>query len=227
MFSPTRLLVLLLLLTFAAGGLFADEPAEVVALRAKAERGNALAQYNLGLAYAQGQLVPADLPEAFVWLSLASENGSTGKALDTIVGNISDAQLAEGRRRLREYRAILAAKNAVTLGSFPVPHKLSPRGFSLTAPPAEARPTNLDPAAASLATRPPEAAGTDELIQLRKENARLKSALAEATVRLNEQAAAIARFQAELALKSPAVAEALPVEPARKAPMAEPISRPQ
>jgi TPR repeat protein len=227
MFPPARLLVLLfLLLVFSAGGAFADEPAEVVALRAKAERGNALAQYNLGLAYAQGQLVPADLPEAFVWLSLASENGSTGKALDTIVGNISDAQLTEGRRRLREYRAILAAKNTVTLGNSPAPHKLSPRGFSLTAPPAEPKSTNLDPAASPV-TRPPEAADTDDLVQLRKENARLKSALAETTARLNEQAAAIARLQAELALKFPAVAETLPAESARKTPTAEPISRPQ
>ncbi len=125
MFSPPRF-ALLLLLAFTAVRVVADEPAEVVSLRAKAEKGNALAQYNLGLAYTQGLLVPADLPEAFVWLSLASENGSTGKALDDMLGTISDAQLTEGRRRLREYRAILAAKNAVIVSSPGVPHKLSP-----------------------------------------------------------------------------------------------------
>ena len=76
---------LLLLLTVAFSRLVAAEPAEIASLRAKAERGNAIAQYNLGLAYTQGQLLPVDIPEAFAWLTLASENGSTGKALNTVL----------------------------------------------------------------------------------------------------------------------------------------------
>lgn len=228
MFSPPRF-ALLLLLAFTAVRVVADEPAEVVSLRAKAEKGNALAQYNLGLAYTQGLLVPADLPEAFVWLSLASENGSTGKALDDMLGTISDAQLTEGRRRLREYRAILAAKNAVIVSSPGVPHKLSPRGFSLTAAPVAGKSTTLNPAPDIAVTRAPEATGpgTDDPVQLRKENARLMSALAETSARLNEQAAVIAKLQAELAGKPPAVAEALHAEPVRKTPLDEPIPRPQ
>ena len=47
-------------------------PPAIASLRQKAESGNAIAQYNLGLAYAQGRDIPADLPEAFVWLSLAA-----------------------------------------------------------------------------------------------------------------------------------------------------------
>jgi TPR repeat protein len=56
-------------------------PPEIAALHAKAENGNAIAQYNLGLAYATGSGVAIDKVEAFVWLTLASEQGSTGKDL--------------------------------------------------------------------------------------------------------------------------------------------------
>src|SRR4051812_18603461 len=61
------------------------DAADLPALRAKAERGNAIAQYNLGLAYMQGRQTNADLVEAFVWLTLAADTGSTGKALETLV----------------------------------------------------------------------------------------------------------------------------------------------
>lgn len=82
---------------------FADA-ADLAALRGKAETGNSIAQYNLGLSYATGRDVAADLPEAYVWLSLASINGTTGKALNTLLGEMTPAQLAEGQRRLAEYR---------------------------------------------------------------------------------------------------------------------------
>src|SRR5690349_12629703 len=70
-----------------------SEPAEVAALRAKAERGNAIAQYNLGLTYLQGREVPTDLIESFVWLTLAAEGGSTGRALDTALGAMTAEQI--------------------------------------------------------------------------------------------------------------------------------------
>ena len=110
MVLPART-TLLLLLTVAFSRLVAAEPAEITSLRAKAEKGNAIAQYNLGLAYTDGQLLPVDIPEAFAWLSLASENGSTGKELNTVLGNMTDAQLATGRERLENYRAMIAAKS--------------------------------------------------------------------------------------------------------------------
>src|SRR4051812_47433212 len=78
---------------------------EIAALRQKAERGNAIAQYNLGLAYAQGVKVPADPIEAFVWLTLASDGGSTGKALDTLLGTMNAPQIAEGRKRIDALRS--------------------------------------------------------------------------------------------------------------------------
>jgi len=67
--------------TFALAAL-AQDSSEIASLRAKAEKGNAIAQYNLGLAYAQGRGIAADPVEAYVWLSLARENGARGRALD-------------------------------------------------------------------------------------------------------------------------------------------------
>ena len=82
----------------------AQGSAEITSLRAKAERGNAIAQYNLGLAYVQGGQLPVDLPEAFVWLTLAAESGSTGRALETLLGSMNVTDMAEGRRRLEALR---------------------------------------------------------------------------------------------------------------------------
>jgi nucleoid-associated protein YgaU len=90
-----------------AGTVFAADSAEIAALRAKAEKGNSIAQYNLGLAYADAQQPTADRIEAYVWLNLAAENGSTGKALNTLVDQMTPNQLAEGARRLQERRAQL------------------------------------------------------------------------------------------------------------------------
>ena len=75
-------------------------------LLAKAQHGNAIAQYNLGLAYMQGSGVAADPVEAFVWLSLAQENGARGQALNGVVGSLSAGQLAEARQRLAERRRL-------------------------------------------------------------------------------------------------------------------------
>jgi hypothetical protein len=82
-----------------------SDPNDVPSLRAKAERGNVIAQYNLGLAYSQGRGTPVDLPEAFVWLTIAAQSGSTGKALDSLLNNMSTPQIDEGRRRLAAMQA--------------------------------------------------------------------------------------------------------------------------
>lgn len=200
--------VLLILLTLGFVRLTAAEPEEIASLRLKAERGNALAQYNLGLAYAQGRLVPADLAEAFAWLSLASESGATGKALDSLLGSITDQQLAEGRNRLGTYRTALATKNATAApgrGSTP---KLTPRGFSLEPPP--------DPAPAMVATSPtpvtkaPEATVTpptspadgsdrNELAESRKDLEKTRADLLTASNELTTLRASVARLEAEVA----------------------------
>ncbi len=195
-------------------GLLAAEPAEVSALRAKAEKGNSLAQYNLGLAYSQGQLVTVDLPEAFAWLTLAAENGSTGNALDRVLGGLTDEQLAEGRRRLAAHRTVLSGRPTGAAAGRPPARRPANRGFSLT-PMSDAPSTEPDSSPAAPVTRPPEstglllparpeALGPGPLPEARSEVAQLRDELAQAQERLREQAATIAKLQAELALQAPA-----------------------
>src|SRR5882724_2776017 len=141
--STCRPFLLLLALALVGGSSPAlhAEPAEVTSLRAKAEKGNGIAQYNLGLVYSQGREdLPADLVEAFVWLSLAAENGSTGKALDLVLNKITDGQMAEGRRRLAIRRATLPSKPVapVSVASKPAP--------ALSNPKSPVAPTNPDDA---------------------------------------------------------------------------------
>ena len=106
------------------------ESAEVAALRAKAERGNAIAQYNLGLAYAEGKEAPTDLIEAFVWLTLAAEGGSRGRALDTVLGAMTAEQIVEGRQRLDRLRATNSALKARP----PVATKATGKSLAVVAP---------------------------------------------------------------------------------------------
>lgn len=204
MSMPVRV-ALLLLLTLGFVRLTAAEPDEVALLRAKAEKGNALAQYNLGLVYAEGRLVPVDLSEAFVWLSLASESGTTGKGLDSVLGSITDAQLTEGRRRLGVYRTALATKNAsATAGRSSTP-RLAPRGFTLAPPPPE--PATGDPQLATpvkapevvpvpLTTSPAEGSDSGELAQSRKDLEKTRAELLAANTELATLRASVGRLEA-------------------------------
>ena len=167
---------LVLLLSVGLVRLPAAETDELASLRAKAEHGNALAQYNLGLAYVQGRLTPADPAEAFAWFSLASENGATGKALDSLLGNITDVQLAEGRRRLGTYRTAVTSKTAAVAAHNAT--KLAPRGFTVdTSPPPppppieSSAPVTKAPEAVSAAitTTPGDGAAAAELVQARRD----------------------------------------------------------
>ncbi|RFC49619.1 MAG: TPR repeat [Verrucomicrobia bacterium] len=202
MFARTTLLILLSL-GFVC--LVAADSDELNLLRSKAEHGNALAQYNLGLVYAQGRLAPADPAEAFAWLSIASENGATGKALDSLLGNITDQQLAEGRRRLGVYRTALASANT-TVTSHPTP-KLAPRGFTVdptpVTPPAADPSTPLTKAPEVVAppatTTPAGGSGMTELAQTRKDLEQSRAELLAANTELTALRAAVARLTEELA----------------------------
>jgi outer membrane murein-binding lipoprotein Lpp len=194
--------VLLILLTLGFARLTAAEPEELASLRAKAEKGSVLAQYNLGLAYAQGRLGPVDLPEAFAWLSLASESGTTGKALDGVLGSITDEQLTEGRRRLGTYRTALAAKNTSSRAN----QKLTPRGFSLNAPPATAPPTSetapatkIPEATLTPATTPAEGSDSSELTQSRRELTKVRADLLATSADFDALRASIGRLEAAVA----------------------------
>jgi len=51
------------------------DPAVFAQLRADAEKGDAQAQYNLGVSYANGQGVPKDKAQAKQWYRKAAEQG--------------------------------------------------------------------------------------------------------------------------------------------------------
>src|ERR1019366_1179300 len=120
-------------------------PPEIAALRSKAENGNAIAEYNLGLAYANGNGVAADMAEAYVWLTLASEQGSTGKDLGVLLSGMSKDQIEEGRRRLSFVRTSLGIPAKATVAQAPGPVKAkeeeAPTAAPTQAPEAPAAPT--------------------------------------------------------------------------------------
>ena len=105
-----RLSAALLAVVLAAPFAFTQESAEVASLRAKAERGNGIAQYNLGLAYLAGRGVPTDPVEAFVWLSLARDNGARGRDLDNLTAGLDRDTLAAAQARLTERRTALGIR---------------------------------------------------------------------------------------------------------------------
>lgn len=99
---------------------------EITALRAKAEKGNGLAQYNLGLAYADGRGVAADKIEAYVWLSLARENGTRGHTLDALAASLDKDSLAAARQRLADQKAIIAGNIPVVSTTRSRPEAVTP-----------------------------------------------------------------------------------------------------
>ena len=73
-----KICFVLLLTTFStayAGSCWEDD---VEDCRVRAEQGHALAQYNLGLMYANGEGVPQDDKEAFNWYRKSAEQGHAG-----------------------------------------------------------------------------------------------------------------------------------------------------
>lgn len=111
--NPPRFVRVLALAALCLAPLAAQESAEVTSLRAKAQRGNAIAQYNLGLAYAKGRGIAQDNIEAFVWLSLAIENGARGKDLEVLVGSLDSGALERARAALADRRAALGFSTPV------------------------------------------------------------------------------------------------------------------
>ena len=204
--SMVARVALLLFLSLGFIRLTAAESDEIVSLRIKAEHGNALAQYNLGLAYAQGRQVPADPSEAFAWLSLASENGATGKALDSLLGNITDAQLTEGRHRLTTYRNAVITQGVEIKARTP---KLAPRAFTLENPattpvvkdPVNVTPITKAPEAVLPPVTPSPADGTDaaELAQARKDLEKAQVDLVSANNELSTLRESMTQLQAAAA----------------------------
>ncbi len=75
--------------------------------RKAAEQGLAQAQFNLGVLDMGGEGGARDLVQAYLWLSLAAQAGdkSAGDSLARLGGEMTADQVAEARRRLRQWRA--------------------------------------------------------------------------------------------------------------------------
>ena len=81
--------------------------------RAGAEQGQADAQHNLALLHRQGLGVPQDFAEAYQWWSLAAGGGHAvaRDQRELLVKQMTEAQLAEGQRRLQATELRLPRKN--------------------------------------------------------------------------------------------------------------------
>jgi TPR repeat protein len=85
------------------------EPDSVAELREKAERGDANAQFELGIMYYSGEGVPKDLVQAQVWWNIAGANGQevAKKNLAIIEKEMTSEQKAEAMKMARELFAKL------------------------------------------------------------------------------------------------------------------------
>jgi nucleoid-associated protein YgaU len=164
---------------------------ELDSLRAKADRGNAIAQYNLGLAYADRRESIYDPAQAYAWLSLAAENGTNGKALASLTGLLTPEQLAEGKRQL------------AALTASPVSVAPSPVIAAETASPVSTAPTPEPAPAAAAEPDQDQKKLSSELAAAWRENDLLKTALnaklADANKRIAIAEAALASKDKEIA----------------------------
>ena len=156
--------------------------AEFEAHRAKAAMGNTVAQYNLGLAYADRRESIYDPVQAYAWLSIAAANGTNSKALSNLTSLLTPEQLEAGKREL----AALTASPVV-----PSPAASSP---IVTADESAAIPAPAPLAEAGPAPKTQSA----ELSAARKENELLKSGL---TAQLADANKRVAIAEAALASK--------------------------
>ncbi len=115
--TPIRSFLLALLLVSPA---FALTVSDIESLRAKAEKGNAIAQYNLGLAYADRTGPAYDPVQAYVWLNVAATNGATGKALETITATLTPTQLAAANKLLAAPRSEPALADSPISAASPI-----------------------------------------------------------------------------------------------------------
>ena len=73
---------------------------------AAAEQGQADAQFNLGLMYAEGQVVPRDYQQAYFWWLLAGTQGDkdAAKFRDLVERDFSPAQRAAAQADARNWK---------------------------------------------------------------------------------------------------------------------------
>ncbi len=83
-----------------------DYATALMEFRVLAEQGDAIAQYNLGLMYANGRGVPRDYVQARMWFNLAAaQDNETARTLrDKLAKKMTPAQLDEAQRLAREWK---------------------------------------------------------------------------------------------------------------------------
>jgi nucleoid-associated protein YgaU/TPR repeat protein len=192
-----------------ASSALALTPAELDSLRTKADRGNAIAQYNLGLAYSDRRESIYDPAQAYAWLSIAAENGTNGNALATLTSLLTPEQLAEGKR-------LLASLTVSPVSATPSPVIAAEPAPVITMAP----PTEPAPAVAAEADQDQKKLSS-ELAAAWRENDLLKTALtaklADANKRIAIAEAALASKDKEIAALQARLAES----PAAAAPSAQ------
>lgn len=179
-----------------AGSAFAGTSSDFNLLRIKADRGNAIAQYNLGLAYANRSEPSYDLVQAYAWLSLAATNGTTGKALANVTSLLSPEQLAEGKLRL----AAISSSPVSPISTAASPIMASDQAVS--PPPASVPPSEHDPERKKLSAELTAAWNEAELLK-----AGLTAQLADANKRVAIAEAALASKDKEIAYLQNRLAE--------------------
>lgn len=161
---------------------------EFADLQGKAASGNGVAQYKLGLEYASQQQPHADNIEAWVWLSLAADNGASGNALLLVSSRLSPDQLSQARRLLEQRRTLLASGQPLVIpaklaNDNPISAAESGSPVSPVSPVTEQTTDPVSPASA-------QASSSSEV-------ERLKAQLAAATNEIAAMRAAAANFEGE------------------------------
>ena len=88
-----------------------DDSIEAIAIRTRANAGDASAQFNLGFMYANGRGVPQDDVEAYKWFNLAtayadaSTRETSAKQRDIVAESLTPEQRDEGQKLSREWFA--------------------------------------------------------------------------------------------------------------------------
>ncbi|MSP50530.1 MAG: sel1 repeat family protein, partial [Alphaproteobacteria bacterium] len=83
-----------------------DYAEAVMWYRKAADQGEADAQTNLGINYANGQGVPQDYVQAHKWFNLAAAKGNINavKNRDIVAAKMTPAQIAEAQKLAREWK---------------------------------------------------------------------------------------------------------------------------
>jgi len=203
--SSKRLLVCGFVTALLASSALAIPSDKLAELQAKAEAGNGISQYNLGLVYATPDEPIANIIEAYVWFSLAADNGAPGKALMIVTSQMTPQQISEGKKLLEQRRADLSANRPIvtaTKSAEPVsPVVAAPAEPDSTAIKAELKKTSEQLAAA---TKENQQLKTDlekthqaAIDKLTAERDQLATTVATYTNEISAMRAAAANFEGE------------------------------